>query len=311
MMKPTSRYLISLALAALTLAGCSSDANEPETDLSRDYPAFTATIGDAVSRAQDQSWERGDAIGISVADRSNVCYTTQGNGTFIVRTDGDRIYFRNDSPETFTAYYPWTALTGGATTIIADTRQQTNQKSFDFLWAQASGSKSEPAVSFNFSHRMAKVVFTVKPGEGMTYEEIKGAALTLAGFRHSGSFNIADGATTTTEATETWAFSNYAVANDAERTLTFSFILFPQTFTAPLKFSASLGRGGNHTLSLAADIDFTAANRVLDDAAAKNEWVAGRQYDLSLTLHKTEISMGQSTINTWTTVRPGSEIVVD
>ena len=66
----------------------------------------------------------------------------------------------------------------------------------------------------------------------------------------------------------------------------------------------------NRSHTLRADIDFTAANREKDGANAKNEWVAGRQYNLSLTLHKTDITMNECVITPWTVVR-GDDITVD
>lgn len=314
-MRKATKYFITAAWAVITLAGCSNEGNEPNVNGRKDCPDFTATIGSVQSRAFDQSWESGDEIGITGANRTNVSYiTNNGNGNFTVKTQGSQIYFQDDSEVTFTAYYPYNALEGGASTINADTKVQTNQKGFDFLWAQASGKKDAPNVSFNFSHKMAKVVFTVKPGDGMSYDEIKAASLSLGGFSHTGSFSINNGNTAVNgNAAADWVFTGGVAPvtyNDNEKTATFSLIFFPQKFGNPLAFLAELNLSGK-ILNLRADVDFTSANREKDGANAKNEWVAGRQYNLSLILNKTNITLSECVINPWNVVTTGEDITVD
>ncbi|MDE7414684.1 MAG: fimbrillin family protein [Muribaculaceae bacterium] len=306
----TSKYILASAFALLILSGCSDNDSQPVVPTAKDYPDFSATIGDRKTRAIDSQWESDDMIGISGAGRTNVAYiTNDGLGNFRVQTSGTQIYFPDDSETTFTAYYPWSSL-NGTSVISTDTRNQTNRKSFDFLWATASGQKDAPNVNFTFDHRMVKVVLTVSPGTGMTYDEIKNFTMSLTGVRHNGSFNIADGTTTVDDESESWTFSDLAILNDAERTMTFSFILFPQVFDKPLDFLALLDMPGNNDLTLKAYIDFTGANRQKDGTAAKNEWVAGRQYNLSLTLNKTDINVAECLIKDWDEVK-GDEIIVD
>lgn len=309
-MRNASKYFITAILAVMTLTSCGNDDNDPGVVCRKDYPDFTATIAAAQSRAFDRSWERGDRIGISGAGRTNVSHlTAAGDGRFTVETSGEQIYFQDENEVTFTAYYPWSA-----DAIKADTRVQTDQKSFDYLWAQATGKKDAPNVTFTFSHCMAKVLLTLRPGEGMSFDEVKAATLSLGGFRHSGSFNTADGSTTLTgDATAKWVFSGGVAAasvNDTDRTLTYSFIVFPQTHAAPLAFLAELALTGDNTYNLRADIDFTGANAEKDGADANNEWVAGRQYNLTLTLNKTDVSLDRCEIIPWVEVN-GGEISVD
>ncbi|MDE5773438.1 MAG: fimbrillin family protein [Muribaculaceae bacterium] len=315
-MKQTYTTLISAVFAVLTLAGCSKDESDPVITGRSDCPDFTAVI-DGLSRASNTSWDQNDKIGITGASRTNACYVTSaGNGRFLAETTGDRIYFQDENEITFTAYYPWNNLSGTNVMVSADTKRQTlnDQKGFDFLWAQAKGKKDAPDVSFTFSHMMAKVSFTVLPGDGMTYNEIKAASLSLSGIRHSGGFNTSDGSVTLTgNASDDWAITGNnapVVYNDAQQSATYTMILFPQTFDAPVSLVAELDLPGDRAYHLRANIDFTNANRVIDNAGAKNEWVAGRQYNLSLTLHKTDITVSNSTIATWTEVSD-DEIIVD
>lgn len=310
-MRKTTEHVIAAALTLVTLAGCGNDDIGPDAGVGKNCPDFTATIGGAQTRAFDSSWEAGDEIGISGGSYTNVCYFTKdGDGRFTVKTPGDEIYFQNEDEVAFTAYYPWNSLET-AEAINADTWAQAHQKSFDFLWAQASGKKASPEVAFTFAHRMAKVVLTVKPGNGVSYDEVKTGVLSLEGFRHKGTFNIVDGSTAVDDAgTAMWEFAGNenaaynapAIFNDAEGTVTFPLIFFPQEFDNPLPFFAELS--GNHTLK--ATIDFIAANREKDGVTAKNEWVAGRRYNLTVTLHKTGITLDNCSIMPWEEVNGGN-----
>lgn len=306
-MAKSSKYLIPAALAIITLTGCGNEGNEPNPGARKDAPDFTATIGNAQSRAFDTSWDREDAIGVTGCGRTNVAYiTSNADGKFTVATQVEPIYFQDDNEATFTAYYPWKQLSAEVQTISADTREQAQQKNFDFLWATASGRKDKPNVDFNFAHRMAKVVITVKTGDAMSFDEAKATQLSLKGLRYKGMFNISSGTTTVDNDSDVWTFSGFATANDAEKTLTFSFVLFPQEFATSLDFLAELQLQDGKTLSLSAPLSFTSANSEKDGAQAKNEWVAGRQYNLSVTLHKTAITVNECVINPWNKVDVGN-----
>lgn len=311
-MRKASIYFATAALALMTLAACSNDAGEPDLIGPKDCPDFSATIGGDRSRAVDAAWESGDRIGISGSSRTNVSHVTaSGDGLFAVATTGDQIYFLDDKPVTFTAYYPWKEDLPSTSEISADTRVQTGQKAYDFLWAQASGHKLAPQVKFTFAHSMAKVSLTVSRGDDMTYDDIKAARLSFGGIRHTGTFNATDGTTELTGApVDAWSFADQAVANDAAQTLTFTFIFFPQVFGQSVTFTADVDLPGGNICHLATPIDFTAANGEKDGASARNEWMAGRQYNLGLRLHKTRISLDKCEITPWTNV-PIPEISLD
>lgn len=317
-MKSSPKYFIAAALGFMTLTGCSNQDDGPEVETNRACPNFTATIGDNTkTRAFDTSWDENDEIGITGVKRTNVCYHVKKDdltaGKFTAKNHGEDIYFQNEDVEDFIAYYPWNNIDENAKAISADTRVQPNQKKFDFLWAKASGKKDEPNVAFSFAHRMAKVVFTVKPGNGMSYEEVKKAGLSLNGFRHAGTFDVTTGeAAATGEALDSWKFtddkniSSCTTNNDNEKVVVFTFIFFPQKFDNELAFLGELNLPEGKEYHLRASIDFTSANREKDGAAAKNELVAGRQYNLSLTLHKTEITVADCVIASWNEVSGGS-----
>ena len=90
--------------------------------------------------------------------------------------------------------------------------------------------------------------------------------------------------------------------DDAAETVSYTLILFPQEFSSPLPITATL----TSMQSFSATLDFTAANVDAGDTDAKNEWVAGRQYNLSVTLHKTDITVDGCTIQGWDEANGGN-----
>ena len=315
-MKAKTIFMATLAAAVLT--ACNNDENNV-IDTGSSQATFTATIdGQVNTRAYDRTWEASDAIGISGTSGSttytNVQYvTTGGNGNFTVGTQGNEIYYQDDNSVTFTAYYPWANLAADATTITADTRAQASQSDFDFLWSRQTGSKASPNVQFIFAHKMAKLVLTIQKGNDVSYQEVQDAVLSLGGFKNNGSFNVTDGTATATgdNLTADWTFAGNSTEtgynaplskDDAAETVSYTLILFPQEFSSPLPITATL----TGMQSFSATLDFTAANVDAGDTDAKNEWVAGRQYNLSVTLHKTDITVDGCTIQGWDEANGGN-----
>lgn len=309
--------VIAAAVGTLMLAACHNEDVTPGGASIQDMAHFSATIAGPVTRAYDTSWDANDEIGISgtsgEVQYTNVCYyfTSGSKGNFSPKDESKKIYFQDNNEVTFTAYYPWNDLKG-STTITADTWGQAEQKQFDFLWAQKKGSKAAPDVAFRFAHKMAKVVLTVKCGADVSYDEVKAAVLTLDGFKHGGSFNVTTGTAEATGNESTmWEFANNTETevynapfkcDDTKQTVSYTLILFPQTFEAALPFTAKL----TGKQSFTADLDFTEANAEIDKADAKNEWVAGRQYNMGIVLNKTGIEVEGCTIAPWEEVDGGN-----
>ena len=309
-MRAKTIFMATLATAVLT--ACNNDENDV-IDTGSSQATFTAAIdGQVNTRAFDQTWEAGDAIGISGISGgityTNVQYITDSDGTsgnFTVGTQGNEIYYQDDNSVTFTAYHPWANLAADATTITADTRAQASQSDFDFLWSRQTGSKASPNVQFIFAHKMAKLVLTIQKGNDVSYQEVQDAVLSLGGFKYSGTFNVTDGTTSTADDLATgWTFAGNTsetgynapfVPNATAESVSYTLILFPQEFSSPLPITATL----TGMQSFSATLDFTAANVDAGDTDAKNEWVAGRQYNLSVTLHKTDITVDGCTIQGW------------
>lgn len=296
----------SILLGALALTMLAACDNDDDQGFPRDgQVTFTATIGGQyVTRAYDTSWDKNDKIGISGTGYTNVPYqTANADGDFTVAPNVSPIYYQDGSTVTFTAYYPWNKLEQGTKTIAADTWGQAEQKSFDFLWAQATGSNGSGPVAFEFAHKMTKVVLTIVPGDDVSSYDVKNAVLSLEGFKHAGTFNVETGETATTDAsTAMWEFANNTetaaynapLVDNEDGSISYTLILFPQVFGSPLPIFAE-----TPGLTFSTTLDFTAANRSAKDEEPKNEWVAGRQYNMRVTLNKTDISVSGCTIGKW------------
>lgn len=301
--------LLTLFTAALALAACSS--SDERTSVSDKVEAqFVATI-DGKTRAYDTYWDKADQIGVTGTSGekaySNVAYqTAAGDGKFAAVSDGSEIYFQDDNTVSFTAYYPWNS----STTITANTYNQKQQEQFDFLYASAQGSKASPLVSFRFAHKMSKVMLTLQCGDDVTYEELKAATISLAGFKNNGTFDGLTGMTTTTgDVTSAWllagntANENYNApisTNDTKETVAYQLILFPQDLAQEMTLVATLAQ------SFKANIDLTTANKNGGDATPTNSLVAGRQYNLKVTLSKTALIVNDCTIENWDEVDGGT-----
>lgn len=303
-MKKTKFLIVIAIVAAMSLTACSSDDGAGVATDGLTAAQFSASIG-AKTRAYETTWEANDKIGITGTSGEktyqNVAYqTTAGGekGTFTVVTAGEEIYYQNDAAVAFTAYYPWSS----ETSITADTHEQANQKSFDFLYALGAGSKSSPNVTFQFSHKMAKLVLTIVPGNGVSYDEVKAAVLSLAGFKNNGTFDgLAGEAKGTGEDCAAWTFAgsetstNNApfVLDDTKQSVAYSLILFPQELSADMTFTAK------NIQTYTAGIGLEEANQTAGDTDAKNEFVAGRQYNITVTMSKTSLTVTGCTINPW------------
>lgn len=308
-MRKNFLFVAATAIAALSLAACSSDDDNNTKATATAAAKFSAVI-DGQTRAYDTYWDNGDQIGITgtSGDKAyaNVAYATaEGDGEFSVVTEGEEIYFQNDDEVTFTAYYPHNA----STSITANTHEQGNQKQFDFLYATATGKKAQPEVSLRFKHEMTRVVVTVVPGNGVTFDEVKAAQLSLAGFKNNGQFDALTGSATASGTDcEAWTFANNTdnTAYNAKQTIdtdnsavSYSMILFPQELTEAMPFAATNIQTYKTTINL------TDANANAGDATAKNQFVAGRQYNLKVTLNKTSIKVTSCTIEPWNQVNGG------
>lgn len=286
--------LLPIAVLALCAAACTND-NEV-MDNGPVAAVINAEISDAVStRASGTAWAERDEIGISESrfGYTNVPYRWE-SGKFT--PTGTIIFFQDDDPTTFSAYYPYDA-DGGTLTATTDATAQQNQPAIDFLYATgATASTHNPEVNFtddtdaggtdcSFHHCMSQITLTFKEGSGVDFSTIQPTGYTLSGLMLTGSFDTTTGTAETDDAT---------AAQDLDMTLTngaltSSVILFPQT-------KASIG------LSVYYNSQPYTATLTIPDGALK----AGNNYTYTVTVRNKDLSISSATISDWNPVNGGN-----
>ena len=296
-----TRLFATLALA-LALAACTSDDGNLN-----DGPVaavINAEISDAAAtRASGTQWAERDEIGISESrfGYTNVPYRWE-SGKFT--PTGTIIFFQDNDPTTFSAYYPYDA-DGGTLTATTDATAQQNQPAIDFLYAAgATASTGNPEVNFrnenaadendpakdhSFHHCMSRITLTFKAGSGMDFNTIQPTGYTLSGLVLEGSFDTATGTAEADDAT---------AAQDLDMTLTggaltSSVILFPQSTTS-IELSVNYN-SQSYTATL-----------TIPDGALK----AGNNYAWTVTVRNKDLSIESAEITPWNPVS-GDDVNAD
>ena len=286
--------LLPIAVLALCAVACTND-NENLND-GPVAAAINAEISDAVAtRASGTTWAERDKIGISESrfGYTNVPYRWE-SGKFT--PTGTIIFFQDDDPTTFSAYYPYDA-DGGTLTATTDATAQQNQPAIDFLYATgATASTHNPEVNFtddtdaggtdcSFHHCMSQITLTFKEGSSVDFSTIQPTGYTLSGLMLTGSFDTTTGTAETDDATAAQNL-DMKLTNGA---LTSSVILFPQT-------KASIG------LSVYYNSQPYTATLTIPDGALK----AGNNYTWTVTVRNKDLSIESAKITDWNPVTGGN-----
>ena len=285
--------LFVLTTLGITLSACTND-NDEMID-GQVAAVINADISNSVlTRASGTAWADSDEIGISESrfGYTNVPYRWE-SGKFT--PTGTIIFFQDDDPITFSAYYPYDA-DGGTLTATTDATAQQNQPAIDFLYATgATASTHNPEVNFtnnlstggtdcSFHHCMSQITLTFEAGSGVDFNTIKPIGYTLSGLMLTGSFD------TTTGTAETDANAQTAdLTMELDGVLTSSVILFPQSTT-------SIELSVNYNSQL-----YTATLTIPDGALR-----AGNNYTYTVTVRNKDLSVSSATISDWNPVNGGN-----
>ena len=285
--------LFVLTTLGITLSACTND-NDEMID-GQVAAVINADISNSVlTRASGTAWADSDEIGISESrfGYNNVPYRWE-SGKFTPA--GTIIFFQDDDPTTFSAYYPYDS-NGGTLTATTDATAQQNQPAIDFLYATgATASTHNPEVNFtnnlstggtdcSFHHCMSQITLTFEAGSGVDFNTIKPIGYTLSGLMLTGSFD------TTTGTAETDANAQTAdLTMELDGVLTSSVILFPQSTT-------SIELSVNYNSQL-----YTATLTIPDGALR-----AGNNYTYTVTVRNKDLSVSSATISDWNPVNGGN-----
>lgn len=184
------------------LTGCSSDDDglAPNANKERVPLEIMASINaqaQGVTRASETSWDEGDKIGVYITDRNATTlyknnenevvaenlqftfsdgtnYETWGS-TYRKFTAGSKKIYLTSAPADVYGYYPYKDG-ASASAIAIDVSNQTKQDEIDLLRAKTGNVNDNNAtVELLFKHRMVKLVFNLKQGEGLLTDELKDA----------------------------------------------------------------------------------------------------------------------------------------
>ena len=245
-------YLAAAMVVSLVFSAC-SDEESGKADRAYKPIEIFGNINEVVNNVQETravgaTWGSDDRIGVTVetdADNAtanavdtyiNIQYRNEAGGAFRVVNEGstdNNIRLKGEGEFTLNAYYPYQGTNGtlpGTEGVIAKTisgaDQATDKQSqIDFLFAKATGVRAEAPVTFDFSHKMTKIILKFKATNGATLNNMK---VYLKSLQLEGSFDVNTGvAVAKSGATPNSELSMYIV-KPAEGEMTASIILFPQ-----------------------------------------------------------------------------------
>lgn len=201
--------LVATALTAVTfLTACGNDEVQ---DAIIDYgPPVKINVSAGIqTRASNNAWTANDAIGVfsmsgTTAEYANKKYITpDGDGNFTAATDDDIVWLPSDGgSRSVLAYYPY--VTGCDGTYSIDVSDQTNQEAIDFMVSPAVNNvnKTQPDVTFVFSHKLVKIQLNIRSGDGITAEQLANMKVTLSNQYTTATCNVLTNADVVVTGTE-------------------------------------------------------------------------------------------------------------
>ncbi|SUJ29068.1 Uncharacterised protein [Sphingobacterium spiritivorum] len=288
---------LGAALALIVLGhSCKNDDYRDLGTKDNSQVQFTSAIAGSVgTRVTGNAWDGNDAIGVFMKQgnglanplAANKKYTTGGNGNFSAQ--GTEII---NYPETgsvdFIAYYPYSANLSG-TTLPVTVANQATPAAIDVLYSNnATGlTKSSGTANLNFSHKLAKVELTVKPGTGVT--DVNGLQVAYNNVNTTASLDLATG-----------TLSGAAAAqNVSAKTTAQTGAQLVEAILLPGDFSSK-------------EVVFTLASGTFKwTMPASTTFEGGKKYTYDIVLQTTTTGnqvavTGAGTITDWTTVPGGS-----
>lgn len=192
-------------MAAGLFTACSGD-NDDLTPAGNDERvpleilASIKTQAEGITRASETAWEADDDIGVTVTSRGsstifpdgdktkgeNLPYTFNDGtnydtyGTFyrLFTPKSTKVYLTSTFVDVY-GYYPYKSTLpehDPMTVIPINVSNQTSQKAIDFMRAKKGNvSNANTAIELLFYHRLVKLIFNLKQGEGLLTDELKDA----------------------------------------------------------------------------------------------------------------------------------------
>jgi len=218
------KYIYKLLALSLTVAACSSDTDNLKPDEDGEGVPLRILAGinvqaESLTRASETSWAENDQIGVYVTENNSTTIFTDMNGkalknlkftfndgsnyetfvnshhTYRLFTSGEDKVFLSADPVTVYGYYPYVNdLDMDPTAMPIDVGDQTSQEAIDFMWVKKGNvNNGTAAIELLFMHRLVKLVFNLKQGEGLLPNELNDATylgMRLLGQKYLATYNI-------------------------------------------------------------------------------------------------------------------------
>ena len=175
-----NRYYWTI-LASLSLMAASCGKTEPESATALPegkYPLkLTAEMTQPLTRSGGKdAWAGGEEIGVSMDGLlSPRKFVIEPGGSAKPIDAANAIWWKNADEARVTAWYP--DIVNPALDI---SDQSGGYADFDLVWATAIG-RYDQEIVLQFTHRMAKIEFSLAAGDGITEEELASASVKVLG----------------------------------------------------------------------------------------------------------------------------------
>lgn len=183
-MKKFSMYI----MLGILLTACSAeDTLSPVVNV---YVPLTFSASQSpASRAVDDKWELGDAIGVSIVNVDSSCLDAQNrkyvNGSatgneFLAADKNQQAYLKVGTNYHVFAYYPCTdniiTLVDGKECVKIDLSNQSDPSKIDLMTAQSSlkAGQNNSNVQLQFTHVLKKLVINISAGTNLTPDDLIG-----------------------------------------------------------------------------------------------------------------------------------------
>lgn len=303
-------YLLLLSATILLLSFSSCSNSDPIEENVRKEVKVRASFknlsgdGKVTTRAVDNVWESGDAIGIFMkkggttlvqpALSENVKYTTTDLSSFSPATEADKLYYPFDKSEVdFISYYPYKASLDGLNYEV-DVSTQSNLSAIDLLYSNnvKEINSSSESVNLSFEHQLTKVV--LKIGTNYTEKELSTLSAKITNLNTKALFSLVDG--TITAAIDP---ADVTFNLNTEKTIAQAIVL-PESDLTNKKLIISL--------------DGTTYSYLLSSSAIISSFEKSKQYEYTITIeptHGPNLNGVTAHITNWTTVSDDITVTED
>ena len=175
---------------------CSKSDVEDEITPDSNRATFSGAVGGFQTRATENAWDEGDAIGIfaliaesdpavAYEAKSNCQYVTTGNGKFTPVDASGIIKFPSEGSLDFVAYYPWQKTISNFEYTIVEGN--------DPLYSNNAKAKrnNNSYVDLEFNHMLSKLVLDIELGDNLT--SLEGLSASVNNVIVDGKFNLVSG----------------------------------------------------------------------------------------------------------------------